>query len=82
MLPLKPLAQDQRTLAERQWNAGLKPTKPQLPADVGLFGDDHLQLDLVEMLQTEADTPEQCSAPYLNSWCVVCGAPPGQCWYN
>ena len=30
-----------------------KPAKPQLPADVGLFGDEHLQLDLVEMLQDD-----------------------------
>jgi hypothetical protein len=43
-------AADERTMAERRWCAGSKPRAPQLPCDVGLFGDDHLQLDLVEML--------------------------------
>lgn len=46
---LNPRAGDEKTVAERKWQAGLKPVKPQLPADVGLFSDDHLQLDLVEM---------------------------------
>jgi len=38
-------------LLQQKADAPLRPSKPQLPADVGLFGDDHLQLDLVEMLQ-------------------------------
>jgi hypothetical protein len=42
---------DQKFMAERKWREGLKPTAPQLPAAHGLFGDEHLQLDLVEMLQ-------------------------------
>ena len=45
------LATDQRTAAERKWQSGLKPAKPQKPCDVGLFGDEHLQMDLVEFLQ-------------------------------
>jgi hypothetical protein len=44
-------ATDEKTLAERQWREGLKPAKAQLPMDVGMFGDEHLQLDLVEMFQ-------------------------------
>ena len=51
MLPLNRLATDQTTVAERQWRAPLKPARPQLPCDSGLFSDDHLQLDLVEMFQ-------------------------------
>ncbi len=51
MIPLNKLATDQKTVAERKWRAGMKPAKPQLPADHGLFSDEHLQLDLVEMLQ-------------------------------
>jgi len=49
-LGLPPRSVDEKTIAERKWQAGLKPTRAQLPPDVGLFGDDHLQLDLVEML--------------------------------
>ena len=51
MFKLNRLAQDQKTVAERQWRRGLKPSKGQLPCDIGLFSDDALQLDLVEMLQ-------------------------------
>ena len=51
MIPLNRLATDQKTVAERKWQSGLKPVKAQLPADIGLFSDDHLQLDLVEMFQ-------------------------------
>lgn len=46
---------DEKTVAERKWRGGLRPSKPQLPADEGLFGDEHLQLDLVEMLQDPAE---------------------------
>ncbi len=48
---LPPSAQDEKTVAERKWQAGLKPAKPQQPCDVGLFSDDAAQLDLVEMFQ-------------------------------
>lgn len=51
MIPLNPRHVDEKIVAERKWLAPLKPARAQLPADVGLFSDDHLQLDLVEMLQ-------------------------------
>jgi hypothetical protein len=41
-------------VAERKWQAGRKPAKPQKPCDIGLFSDDALQADLdliVEMFQ-------------------------------
>jgi len=38
-------------VAQKRASEPLRPTVPQLPADEGLFGDEHLQLDLVEMLQ-------------------------------
>ena len=37
-------ADDERIVAEREWKAGLKPTKPQEPCDHGLFGDEARQL--------------------------------------
>jgi hypothetical protein len=55
MLPLNRLDTDHKIVAERKWRDGLRPKAPQLPCDVGLFGDDHLQLDLVEMLQEPID---------------------------
>ena len=36
-------ADDVRIVAEREWNAGPKPTKPQEPCDHGLFGDEARQ---------------------------------------
>lgn len=51
MIPLNRLATDEKTVTERKWRAGLKPRKPQLPADHGLFSDERDQLDLVEMFQ-------------------------------
>ena len=51
MIPLNRLADDQRTLAERKWREGAKPSKPQQPCDIGLWSDDALQLDLIECLQ-------------------------------
>lgn len=42
---------DQRVMAERRWKAPLKAPKPQAPCDHGLFSDEALQLDLVEMFQ-------------------------------
>jgi hypothetical protein len=50
-LGLRPRATDEKTVAERKWQAGLKPRKAQLPADHGLFSDEANQLDLIEMFQ-------------------------------
>jgi hypothetical protein len=47
---LNPRATDEKTVAERKWQAGLKPRKPQEACDVGLFSDEADKLDLVEML--------------------------------
>lgn len=52
MTPLNRLATDQKTVAERKWREGAKPSRPQKPCDIGLFSDDADQLDLVEMFQT------------------------------
>ena len=53
MIPLNRLATDQKTVAERKWQSGLKPVKAQLPADIGLFGDTMNQLELdVEMFMS------------------------------
>jgi hypothetical protein len=46
MIPLNPRASDEKTVAERKWQAGLKPAKPQQPCDHGLFSD---EMDQVEM---------------------------------
>ncbi len=51
MIPLNPIATDQKTVAERKWRAGMKPRKEQKACDVGLFSDDAAQLDLCEMFQ-------------------------------
>lgn len=41
---------DARTIAERQWNAPIRASKPQQPCDHGMFGDEKDQLELdVEM---------------------------------
>lgn len=50
---LNPLSVDQRRLAERSWASPVRATRAQLPCDFGLFGDEHLQMDLVEMFQDE-----------------------------
>jgi hypothetical protein len=42
---------DEKTIAERKWQAGLKPGKPQVACDHGLFSDEAAQLDLIEMFQ-------------------------------
>ncbi len=47
--------QDHAGLARKLASERLRAGKPQLPCDVGLFGDEHLQLDLVEMLQQPAN---------------------------
>jgi hypothetical protein len=46
--------QDAKTVAERKWQAGLKPAKPQQPCDVGLFSDD---MDQVEMFMDPTNPP-------------------------
>lgn len=51
MIPLNRLATDQKTIAERKWQAPSKAPKPQKACDIGLFSDEASQLDLVEMLQ-------------------------------
>ena len=51
MIPLNPRSTDEKTLAEREWRKPKLAPKPQVPCDHGLFGDGHLQLDLVEMFQ-------------------------------
>lgn len=52
---LNPLASDQRTICERAWVAPVRAPVRQLPCDVGLFGDERLQMDLVEMFQDPVD---------------------------
>ncbi len=49
--PWNRLRTDQKVVAERKWQAGLKPAKPQKACDIGLFSDDAAQLDLCEMFQ-------------------------------
>ena len=49
LIPLPPISQDERTIAERKWRAPLKPRADQLPPDIGLFSDDKDQLEMVEM---------------------------------
>jgi len=48
---------DRRGQARRKAAAPLKPSKSQLPCDIGLFIDEALQLDLVEILRTSACKP-------------------------
>lgn len=39
-------ATNEKTIAERKWQSGLKPNAEQKPCDHGLFGDEHLQAEL------------------------------------
>ena len=41
---------DFKLLVQRHANKPLLPDKPQIPLDIGLFSDDSLQTDLIEML--------------------------------
>ena len=50
LIRLNEIAKDQKTVAKRQWQKPTPAPAPQKPCDIGLFSDDHLQLDLVEML--------------------------------
>jgi len=54
-MKLNRLADDQRVVAERKWRERKLAPKAQLPCDIGLFSDDHLQLDLVEMFMQEEE---------------------------
>lgn len=45
---MRPVSQDQAALAQRKANAPLKPKVAQVACDVGLFGDDMLQSDLID----------------------------------
>jgi hypothetical protein len=45
-----PKATNEKTIAERKWQAPLKPSKPQYACDEGLFGD---EMDQVEMFMSE-----------------------------
>ena len=58
MIPLNPRAHDEKTVGERKWQAGLKPRKPQLACDHGMFGDsmDQLELDVEMFMPPENDT--------------------------
>jgi hypothetical protein len=47
---MRPAARDQAALAQRKANAPLLAPKPQAACDVGLFGDEAAQIDLIEML--------------------------------
>lgn len=40
-------------LARQRAAAPLRPSRPQLPCDHGLFGDEASQLDLIEMFMVE-----------------------------
>ena len=41
-----PHAADEKTIAERKWQAPLKPKAEQKACDLGLFSDDSKQIDL------------------------------------
>ena len=47
-----PKAANEKTVAERKWQVGLKPAKPQAPCDHGLFSD---EMDQVEMFMDPAN---------------------------
>jgi len=49
LVPVNSRADDRRVLAERKWAAPMKARTSQKSCDHGLFGDEALQLDLVEM---------------------------------
>lgn len=42
-------ATDEKTVAERRWNAPTRAPKPQAPCDIGLFSDNAAQADLVDI---------------------------------
>jgi hypothetical protein len=52
MFGMNRLATDEKTVAERQWQKPKLAPKPQQPCDHGLFSDEAMQLDLVEILKS------------------------------
>ena len=56
MIGLARIADDQKMMAERKWQSGLKPTQPQIPCDVGLFSDDMNQVEMFMDPQTRPHT--------------------------
>ena len=48
---MSPVARDQAALAQRKANAPLRPTVAQASMDVGLFGDDARQSDLIDAVR-------------------------------
>lgn len=46
---LRPLTEDQRVTMERKWAAPRLAPRAQKPCDHGLFGDSHLQADLLDI---------------------------------
>lgn len=47
---LRPLSADQRVTMERKWAGAGRPAKvPQKPMDIGLFGGDERQSDLLDI---------------------------------
>lgn len=54
-LELDQTAPDMGNHARRLSQTPLRPNKPQLPCDHGLFSDEANQVDLIEMLQDPVD---------------------------
>ena len=52
---LNEVAKDQKTVAERKWQAGKLAPVAQKPCDHGLFSDDAKQTDLIAILQTRGE---------------------------
>jgi hypothetical protein len=52
---IKQTAPDVAGLLRLKASAPIKPRKPQIPCDVGLFSDEADQLDLIEMFQDAID---------------------------
>jgi hypothetical protein len=48
---MRPVARDLADLAQRKANAPLRPSVAQAACDVGLFGDEAAQLDLVDAVR-------------------------------
>jgi hypothetical protein len=48
---LRPIAADQRTTAERNWQGRKLAPKPQKACDHGLFSDEADQIEFIEMMQ-------------------------------
>lgn len=46
LIPLPPKERDEKTIAERKWQAPAIAPKPQKPLDIGLFSDDSKQEEM------------------------------------